>query len=763
MIEARLAPCASWGCVIRSWNRTVFLTAWLATVLGALSASVLALTLGPGYWWLVELSAFLCLIGAFVTLEQIVVVRTASRQRDELLTFITRFLPDVLFEATPDGAFTRVSRAAVRVLGAEPRALRGVPINEFTEDVMPSITGERAVSWTTRWRAPDGTSRPLNTILYPVYDKDGRLRAIRGVIRDQAERLAAETALRDSEARFRRVLDAAQNGVMLVSLEGELLLTNDALRTLLGWQPGEPRSQTLADVVHPAFVDQLMALMASRAWSDAAPSHYEVQLVSQTGDLIDVEVSLAAFREAGRTTGVLIEVRDLTEARRTSEAIRRMADYDRLTGLPNRDLFERHLQRALIDARAAGTQVAVVLLDLDRFKLINDTLGHPSGDRLLKAIAERLRGLLPPRYMLARFSGDEYLVLVPELTSTGQAEAAARRVLATFAQPFEVDGHQLQVATTAGVGIYPAHAEDADTLVRIADAALHEAKAEGGNRYRLGSNDANDPARRRLELEGDLRQAVEQGDLWLAYQPQVDPESGEVRGLEALLRWTHPVRGEVGPAEFVPLLEETGLIVEVGDFVLREACAQARRWRDAGHRTVRVAVNLSPRQFLVSDLDQRVRAALEASGLEPDSLEVELTETSGMLDLEAVSGVLNALIDLGVTTAIDDFGIGQSWLGRLQQLSIRTLKVDRSFVQRVVSSGSDFAIVEAVVALGHALGMTVVAEGVETQEQLDVVRAIGCDLVQGFYYAPALTPEAVEEYLVEGFYREVEPDFRSAA
>lgn len=730
-----------------------------------MGTSLLAFTLGAGQWWLVEICAFACLIGAFAALEETVRHRSASNRRRDRLRYITHHLPDVLFEATPDGVFTSVSRATSRVLLTDPRAVRGMSITDFTQEALPPIEaapGEAGAqqsaqqSWTAMWHLPDGSRKPLNVILQPVRDGRGRVTALRGVIRDQAERLAAETALRESEARFRRVLDAAQNGIMLVSHDGNLLLTNDALRTLLGYSASEMQAHSLADLVHPAYVDQLMALMASRAWSDAAPSHYEVQLLSQHGALIEAEVSLAAFRERERTTGVLIEVRDLTEARRASEAIRHMADYDRLTGLPNRDLFERHLQRALIDARATQTQVGVVLLDLDRFKLINDTLGHPSGDRLLKAVAERLQHVLPPRHLPARFSGDEYLVLCPDLSGPAGADAAARRVIAAFNAPFELDGHLLQVSASAGVGVYPAHANDPETLVRIADAALHEAKAEGGNRYRMGSNDANDPARRRLELEADLRLAVERGDLHLAYQPQVDPATGEVKAVEALLRWDHPVRGQVGPDEFVPLLEETGLIVEVGDQVLREACVQGRRWHNAGHRHLRVAVNLSPRQFLVSDLDTRVRAALSESGLPPEALEVELTETSGLLDLDAVSGVLDGLIDLGVTTAIDDFGIGQSWLGRLQQFSIRTLKIDRSFIQRVEASGNDFAIVEAVVALGHALGMTVVAEGVETQQQLDIVRAIGCDLVQGFFYAPALAPDALEDYLADGFDREYE-------
>jgi diguanylate cyclase (GGDEF)-like protein len=259
-------------------------------------------------------------------------------------------------------------------------------------------------------------------------------------------------------------------------------------------------------------------------------------LLGREGHRIEVEVSLAAFRESGRQTGALIEVRDLTEARRASETIRRMADYDALTGLPNRDLFDRHLQRAVIDARANEEHVAVILFDLDRFKVINDTLGHPSGDRLLKAVADRLSKRLPSRHILARFSGDEFLVLAPDLGGVPAAEGIAQRLLVAFQEPFDHDGHQIQVSATAGVAIYPVHASDGETLVRIADAAVHAGKAEGGNRFRLGSNDADDPGRRRLALEADLRRAVERNEFEVFYQPQVDPTSGEVMGLEALLR-----------------------------------------------------------------------------------------------------------------------------------------------------------------------------------------------------------------------------------
>ncbi len=728
------------------------LFAWGAAVAGALGAAVLALTGTLAVWWAIEVAALVSLVGAFAGVEISLRYRAIARHASDDLDHLDRYSSECVFEVSAEGIVRRMSNAGVRLLGIEPTEVVGMSLRRLTDEPLPILApdGPTAMPWEATWRQDRDDEHRLATTLHPTFDADGRLRVVRGVIRDQSERLAIEVALRESEARFRRVLDAAVNGIVLAANDGAVLLSNDAMRILLGYTPEELTSRSLTDIVHPAYIDQLMAFMASRAWSDAAPSNYEVQLVDKSGAAIDVEVSLVAIRDLNHSTSVLIEVRDLTEARRAFEAIQRMSDYDRLTGLPNRELFNRHLHRAIVDARATQRSVGVVLLDLDRFKLINDTLGHASGDRLLQSVAERLAAVVPPRHVVARFSGDEYLILCPDISGVAAVEATARRVLASFFDPFEVDGHSLQVAGTAGVTVFPFHAQDGETLIRLADAALHEAKANGGNSYRTGSNDADDPARRRFELESDLRRAVDNRELTLHYQPQVDPVTGIVAGFEALLRWPHPERGMVRPDEFVPLLEETGMIVEVGEQVIRDAVKQAKLWQDEG-LSARVAVNLSPRQFLVADLDDRIKAILEEAGLAPEALEVELTESAGLLDLDSVSGILDALHEIGITTAIDDFGIGQSWLGRLQQFHIGTLKIDRSFIKSIVASGNDFAIVEAVVALGHALRMTVVAEGVETQEQLDVVRAIGCDLVQGFLYSPAVSGDEATRMLREGF------------
>ncbi|MEX2375285.1 MAG: diguanylate cyclase, partial [Dehalococcoidia bacterium] len=552
----------------RPWTE---FTAWSAAALGALVAAIGAATSHVVPWWAIESAALIALVGSAVGIALACRRELALHRASSMLSRAEAHLPCVLFEAGEDGVISWMSNNAIDILGQPAHVLVGRTLRDVTEDTPldPSAathgaaTHGAATHGAATHGAADGVPRHLIAEIEPIAHDPAELSVLRGIIRAAQESDTSERVLRGSEARFRRVLDAAQNGMVLADQEGRILLTNDALRHLLGYTEDEIGGLSLMDLVHPSFIDQLMAMMASRAWSDAAPVSQEVQLTTSDGEAIDVEVSLVAIREQGHTANVLIEVRDLTEARRAFEAIRRMSDYDRLTELPNRELFGRHLERALMDAAVSGRSVGVILLDLDRFKLINDTLGHHSGDRLLRAVAERVRASLPPRHLAARFSGDEYLVLCPDISGIAAAEASTRRVLNSVAQPFEVDGHSLQVTATAGIAVFPVHAQDGETLIRLADAALHAAKTDGGNSYRASSNDAEDPVRRRFQLESDLRLAVEADQLTVHYQPQVDPTSGTIRLFEALLRWQHPERGMVSPEEFVPLLEETGLIVEV--------------------------------------------------------------------------------------------------------------------------------------------------------------------------------------------------------
>ena len=741
------------GCAISQsrWSSLVETVGW--PLLLSIPFGTVAFLAQPGPTWLGDGMGMAALLGFATALVARYRWRRASSDVRERLETLSQCTPDLLFETDPEGVVTFANERAINVLGYDPSTLIGQSIGDLTEGPVPILdeplpAGDTMITWNTRWHHANGTDTHLTTVLTSMGSREYP-RGLRGVVRDQQDRLETERALRESQERFRAALNTARNGIMLVADDGHVLLSNEALRRLLGRTELEMSALTVADVVPGRYVDQFAALMASRMWSDAVPSQYELQLQAANGTPLDVEITLSPVREDGRDNGTLIEVHDLTESRRTSETIRRMADYDRLTGLPNRDLFDRHVQRALIDARYQGRSVAVLMLDLDRFKLINDTLGHTSGDRLLRTVADRLTSHVPPQHLLARFGGDEFLVLAPDLGGRAAAEGIARRVLAAFREPFDHDGHQLKLSVSIGVAVVGGEQADAELLIRIADAAMHQAKNQGRDGYVIGSESASDPARLRLELESDLRAAVEHGKLEVYYQPQLDTETGVVLGVEALLRWPHPLRGFVSPAEFVPLLEETGLIIGVGETVLRTACREVQRWSTDGGHPVRVAVNVSPRQLLVPNFGEVVRGILEETGLPPQALELELTETAAILDLASVLGVLGELQALGVTTAIDDFGVGESWLVRLSDFPVHTLKVDRYFVSGITEPGNALAIVEAVIALGHALGLLVIAEGVETEAQLIALRAANCDMVQGFYYAPALESGDCVRYIEE--------------
>ncbi|TAK77347.1 MAG: bifunctional diguanylate cyclase/phosphodiesterase [Dehalococcoidia bacterium] len=646
--------------------------------------------------------------------------------------------PDVLFEVTAEGRTLDVAGASRAILGWAPEEITGLAASQVTLDPVPFLdagpTAPDGGRWSARWIHADGSAASHEARVWAIRDAEGRVASVRGVLRDPGEHAETEARLRASEHRLRHALDATREGLALVASDGTLLFVNEALRAMLGYDVAGPAR--LDQLAAPGRLDLLAGLVASREWTEGS-GVFETALRCRDGSVVDVEVALSALRD-GQGEAVLVEVRDLAEARRSGEAIRRMADYDRLTGLPGRDLFDRHVRRAIIDARQRDEGVCVILLGLDRFNLVNDALGHASGDRLLKAVAERLQDRLPSPQVVARFSGDEFLVLAPQLPAPESAEGVARRVLQALAEPFLHEGRLLKVAASAGVALFPQHADDPESLIRVADRAIHLVKDKGGDGYRIGAEEETADMRDRLSLEADLREAVAQHAFEVHYQPQVDPTTHELRGMEALLRWRHSERGLVSPVDFIPLLEQTGLIVPVGEWVLEQSCRQMQAWIADGSRAVRLAVNLSPRQLMVPGLERTVRAILERTGLRPELLELELTETTANLTMDAVIEVLHGLHSIGVTTAIDDFGIGHSWLGRLRQFPVQTLKVDRSFIHGMDESAGDRAIVEAVVALGHALGLTVVAEGVESERDLILVREVGCDLVQGYYYSPAV-------------------------
>ncbi len=437
-------------------------------------------------------------------------------------------------------------------------------------------------------------------------------------------------------------------------------------------------------------------------------------------------------------------------ARKEAEAhLTFIANYDTLTGLHNRAMFNQRLTQALARAQRLAKMAAVLFIDLDRFKLINDTLGHDAGDRLLKQIAERLRECLREGDTIGRQGGDEFVVLVEDVTEPNQVTGVAQKMLETVAQPYLIAGQEFHVTASIGISIFPEDGRDQQVLLKNADIAMYRAKEKGKNNYQFYSAQMNLHSFERLALETSLRRAVERNEFLLHYQPKVDMRSGRITGVEALVRWQHPDRGMVPPAQFIPLAEETGLIVQIGEWVLRTACSDARGWRDQGLPEISVAVNLSARQFAREDLASSILNVVHEAGFDPRSLELEITESTVMQSADRAASVLRQLKDVGVRVAIDDFGTGYSSLGYLKQFPIDSVKVDRSFIRDIPDDKDDVAITCAVIAMAQSLRLKVVAEGVETAEQYAFLREQGCDEIQGYYFSQPVDAAALARLLAQ--------------
>ena len=440
---------------------------------------------------------------------------------------------------------------------------------------------------------------------------------------------------------------------------------------------------------------------------------------------------------------------DLEERKRVEQSIRHIAHHDALTGLPNRSLFRDRLTHAMAQADRYHQKLAVMFLDLDRFKAINDTLGHNVGDQLLKIAAERLRSCVRDSDTVARLGGDEFTVIVEDIVEDHDAAAVAQKILDTLSQPFNLYGHEVFISVSVGVTLYPSDDENADNLLRNADSAMYRAKEFGRNNFQFYVAEMNIKARERLRLESSLRRALDRNEFMLYYQPRVSLESGRVIGAEALLRWRHPEMGLVPPSEFIPILDETGMIIPVGDWALREACRQNREWQDRGLPPIRVAVNLSVRQFIQKDLADTIVRALEAANLSAEHLEVEITEDLFLEHNQTNIITLARLKNMGIHISIDDFGTGYSSLSYLKRLPIDTLKIDQSFV-RDIGDPDNKAIASAIIAMASSLRLNVLAEGVETDEQLAFLRAQGCNEIQGFSFSHPLPADEFAQLLREG-------------
>jgi diguanylate cyclase (GGDEF)-like protein/PAS domain S-box-containing protein len=582
-------------------------------------------------------------------------------------------------------------------------------------------------------------------------DTRGLLRALRYAI----ERKTMEEALFAEKERAQITLDSIGDAVICTDLDSRITFLNVVAEKLTGWSWTEAAGRALTEVFQRLDASsrkrRSIPPSSRQGRSSAPPAAPSSILVRRDGFEIPIEDSIAPINDReGKAAGAVIVFRDVSAARAMSLQMTHAAEHDFLTGLPNRMLLNDRIAQAIVGAKRHATQVAVLFLDLDGFKHINDSLGHSVGDQLLQSIGKRLVECGRASDTVSRQGGDEFVVLLSEVHRSEDAAIAAARMLTAVAEAHVLDEHELHVTTSIGVSVFPDDGEDAETLIKNADTAMYQAKENGRQSYQYFKPAMNERAVERQSLEEGLRRALERNELSLHYQPKVDFKTGAIAGAEALLRWAHPTRGAISPAQFIPVAEECGLIVPIGRWVLRQACEQARAWAKAGLPAATMAVNVSAKEFRGETFLKQLLEILGETGLDPSLLELELTESVLMKHAESAASILQTLRDSGVQVAVDDFGTGYSSLSYLRKFPIDALKIDQSFVGRIGTTADDASIVTAVIGMAQSLKLRVVAEGVETLEQSRFLQAHACDEAQGYYFSRPVPPEQFASLLRSG-------------
>ena len=677
---------------------------------------------------------------------------TAARVAEELreqLVFIQQLIetvPQPIFFKDVNGRYLGVNKAWERFFGIPRRQFIGKSVFELYPDDPElarkhhakdqelfaeggSQTYEAAIS------AADGRVHQTLYSKATFNRSDGAVAGLIGTITDVTGLKEAEAALRQSEGRFRDLTELSSDWYWEQDEQFRFTQMSSKIHEFsldAAEHIGRRRwEMPLQGVSEEQWEAHKARLAAHEPFQDFVYQRHDVN-----GHLRDISVSgRPIFDEHGRFKGYRGIGRDITEQKQVEEKIRHMAHHDALTGLPNRVLLHDRIGQAIAKVQRSREALALLFIDLDRFKTVNDSLGHHVGDRLLKVVGARLEACTRGSDTIARIGGDEFVVLLSDLDEPEKARHVAQKVLDALSAPVEIDGHELRVTPSIGICAYPHDGRDVEALMRNADTAMYHAKQMGRNNYQFFTQAMNDAAQERLLLENDLRHAMERREFVLHYQPQVELRTGDIIGFEALLRWLHPQRGLVAPSQFIGAAEETGLIGQIGEWVLREACAQARAWHDAGHAGLQVAVNCSAQQFQRDGFVEAVERVLRDTGLSPPRLDLEITESVIIERSEEVIARFESLDGMGVHISIDDFGTGYSSLSYLKRFAIHQLKIDQSFVRDIGSDPDDAAIVSAIIAIAHSLGLQVVAEGVETAEQLAYLRSLGCDAAQGYYFS----------------------------
>jgi diguanylate cyclase (GGDEF)-like protein/PAS domain S-box-containing protein len=688
---------------------------------------------------------------------------TAEMEAQELvraaegrLELLVRQLPALMWATDREMRITWTDGKALDGVGVERGQAVGMDLQTYFRGVGPEVALVRhhqdalhgkPVGYFQEWMG-----RLFNVHLEPIRATDGTVNGTLGIAIDVTDQMQIEEALRKSELSLAAAQEIAHLGNWERDFSTGVTTWSDECLRILGLVPGQ-------DVLDPTgffefdHPDDAEFVRRTVAESIASLGAYGIdhRIVRRDGVVRWVhEHGEYILDEQGAPAKLIGTLLDITERKQAEERLAHLAHHDPLTDLPNRLMLDDRLAQSIAHAERNGRVAAVLFLDLDRFKDINDTLGHSTGDRLLTHVSGRLLECLRTGDTVARSGGDEFIVVLADVAQLDDVTKVANRIVDSFSRPFGIDGRELYASASIGISVFPYDGHDVDSLIRCADTAMYQAKDSGRNNFQFFTANMHAKAVARLSLEGDLRRAIERGQFVLHYQPVLNLASGRVVGAEALLRWNHPDRGLILPADFVPLAEETGLIVSIGEWVLNSACAQAQSWTERGHDPIRVMVNISARQFQERNLGDVIDRALIAADLPADLLELEITESVVMRDTEDTIRSLKSLKAKGLRLSVDDFGTGYSSLGYLKLFPIDTLKIDRSFVRDISVDAFDEAIAAAIVGLARSLHLRVIAEGVETPTQLAFLRRVGCDEMQGHLFSSAVPADEFEALLFEG-------------